>query len=126
MFVVKLLSLFPLFLYAIGLKPPLVKYKDRSLRLSDLLCSSRCVQVDRVDRTPPTLTARRSPSTVADLGGGRQGIVITNKHLQASDPDSPTEELEFSISRPPHFGYLENALTGGWAAPVQYKRGSLN
>ncbi|XP_070764752.1 FRAS1-related extracellular matrix protein 1b [Enoplosus armatus] len=72
------------------------------------------IQVDRVDRTPPSLTTRRSPSTVADLGGGRYGIFITSKHLQASDPDSPTEELEFSITRPPHFGYLENALTGAY------------
>ncbi|KAG7514301.1 FRAS1-related extracellular matrix protein 1-like [Solea senegalensis] len=72
------------------------------------------IQVDRVDRTPPTLTTRRSPSTVVDLGGGRYGVFITNKHLQASDPDSPTEELQFSISRPPHFGYLENVLTGAY------------
>uniref|UniRef100_A0A3Q1HIX7 C-type lectin domain-containing protein n=1 Tax=Anabas testudineus TaxID=64144 RepID=A0A3Q1HIX7_ANATE len=72
------------------------------------------IQVDRVDRTPPSLTTRQSPSTVVDLGGGRYGILITNKHLQASDPDSPTEELEFSISRPPHFGYLENSLTGAY------------
>ncbi|KAG7232386.1 hypothetical protein INR49_008915, partial [Caranx melampygus] len=60
------------------------------------------------------LQLKRSPSAVVDLGSGRHGIVITNKHLQASDPDSPTEELEFSISRPPHFGYLENALTGAY------------
>ncbi|XP_069376243.1 FRAS1-related extracellular matrix protein 1b isoform X2 [Paralichthys olivaceus] len=72
------------------------------------------IQVDRVDRTPPSLTTRRSPSTVVDLGAGRYGIFITNKHLQASDPDSPTEELQFSISRPPHFGFLENAVTGGY------------
>ncbi|XP_053178655.1 FRAS1-related extracellular matrix protein 1b [Scomber japonicus] len=72
------------------------------------------IQVDRVDRMPPSLTTRRTPSTVVDLGGGRFGIFITSKHLQASDPDSPTEELEFSISRPPHFGYLENALTGAY------------
>ncbi|KAM7012171.1 LOW QUALITY PROTEIN: FRAS1-related extracellular matrix protein 1b [Tautogolabrus adspersus] len=72
------------------------------------------VQVQRVDRTPPSLTTRRSPSTVVDLGGGRYGVFITSKHLQASDPDSPTEELEFSITRSPHFGYLENALTGAY------------
>ncbi|XP_030584122.1 FRAS1-related extracellular matrix protein 1b isoform X2 [Archocentrus centrarchus] len=72
------------------------------------------IQVDRVDRTPPTLTTRGSPSTVVDLGGGRYGIFITNRELQASDPDSPAEELEFSISRPPHFGYLENAATGSY------------
>uniref|UniRef100_A0A3Q3W4W6 Calx-beta domain-containing protein n=1 Tax=Mola mola TaxID=94237 RepID=A0A3Q3W4W6_MOLML len=68
-------------------------------------------QVERVDRTPPSLTTRRGPSSVVDLGGGRHGIFITSKHLQASDGDSPAEELEFSIVRPPLFGYLENALT---------------
>ncbi|KAF1385246.1 hypothetical protein PFLUV_G00105740 [Perca fluviatilis] len=72
------------------------------------------IQVDRVDRTPPSLTTKRSPSTVVDLGAGRYGILITSKHLQASDPDSPAEQLEFSISRPPNFGYLENALTGAY------------
>uniref|UniRef100_A0A8P4KJE7 Fras1 related extracellular matrix 1b n=1 Tax=Dicentrarchus labrax TaxID=13489 RepID=A0A8P4KJE7_DICLA len=72
------------------------------------------IQVERVDRTPPSLTTSWSPSTVVDLGGGHYGIFITSKHLQASDPDSPTEELEFSITRPPHFGYLENALTGAY------------
>lgn len=74
--------------------------------------ASCCVQVNRVDRAPPSLTTRRSPSTVVELGGGRYGIFITSKHLQASDPDSPTEQLEFSIVRPPNFGYLENVLTG--------------
>ncbi|XP_040896305.1 FRAS1-related extracellular matrix protein 1b isoform X2 [Toxotes jaculatrix] len=72
------------------------------------------IQVDLVDRMPPSLTTRQSPSTVVDLGGQRYGIFITSKHLQASDPDSPTDELEFSITRPPHFGYLENALTGAY------------
>ncbi|XP_063746795.1 FRAS1-related extracellular matrix protein 1b [Eleginops maclovinus] len=72
------------------------------------------IQVDRVDRLPPSLSTRQSPSTVVGLGGGRYGIFITSKHLQASDPDSPAEELEFSISRPPQFGYLENALTGAY------------
>lgn len=65
-----------------------------------------------MDRSPPSLTTRQSPSTVVELSSGRLGIFITSKHLQASDPDSPTEELEFTVVRPPHFGYLENALTG--------------
>ncbi|KAM8875399.1 FRAS1-related extracellular matrix protein 1b [Spinachia spinachia] len=72
------------------------------------------IQVDRVDRLPPSLTTRRSPSTVVELASGRYGIFITAKNLQASDPDSPVEELEFSIARPPLFGYLENALTGAY------------
>lgn len=74
--------------------------------------SSIHVQVEHVDRTPPGLATKRSPSTVVELEGGRHGIFITSRHLQASDPDSPTQELEFTITRPPHFGYLENALTG--------------
>lgn len=73
------------------------------------------VQVHRVDQMPPSLTAKLSPSTVVDVGGSRYGIFITNKHLQASDSDSPTEELQYIISRAPHFGYLENTMTGGLA-----------
>uniref|UniRef100_A0A3Q3W4V2 C-type lectin domain-containing protein n=1 Tax=Mola mola TaxID=94237 RepID=A0A3Q3W4V2_MOLML len=57
------------------------------------------------------ITWGRLKTSVVDLGGGRHGIFITSKHLQASDGDSPAEELEFSIVRPPLFGYLENALT---------------
>lgn len=68
--------------------------------------------MDRVDRTPPSLTTRESPTTVTDLGGGRYGAFITSRHLRASDRDSPAEEVEFSISRPPRFGHLENVLTG--------------
>ncbi|XP_029005008.1 FRAS1-related extracellular matrix protein 1b [Betta splendens] len=72
------------------------------------------IQVLRVDRMPPSLCTRHSPSTVVDVGGGRYGIFITDKHLQACDPDSPTEELQYSISRSPHFGFLENSLTGAY------------
>ncbi|XP_024865417.1 FRAS1-related extracellular matrix protein 1b isoform X2 [Kryptolebias marmoratus] len=70
------------------------------------------IQVEQVDRTPPSLTSLQSPSTVVDLGSGRFGIFISSRNLQASDPDSSKEQLEFSISRPPQFGYLENAGTG--------------
>ncbi|KAG7487845.1 hypothetical protein MATL_G00027620 [Megalops atlanticus] len=72
------------------------------------------IQVDHVDKTPPTLVTKRTPSTVENLQGGKQGIYITSRDLQASDPDSPNQELEFTILRPPHFGHLENALTGGY------------
>ncbi|XP_067085731.1 FRAS1-related extracellular matrix protein 1b [Osmerus mordax] len=73
------------------------------------------IQVEQVDRSPPGLATKRTPSTVENLGGGiRQGIYITSRHLQASDPDSPAQDLEYVITRPPHFGYLENALTGGY------------
>lgn len=66
----------------------------------------------RVDRKPPILTSRGSPSTVSDLGGGRYGLFITSRHLRASDPDSPAAAVEFAIIRPPQFGYLENVQTG--------------
>ena len=83
------------------------------MKVPDVLMRfSCCAQVERVDLTPPSLTTSRSPSSVVDLGDGRHGIFITSKHLQASDGDSPAEELEFSILRPPLFGYLENVLTG--------------
>lgn len=68
--------------------------------------------MNRLDRKPPTLTTRGSPSTVANLGGGRYGIFITSRHLQVSDVDSPTVAVEFSITEPPRFGYLENVQTG--------------
>ncbi|KAM4738568.1 LOW QUALITY PROTEIN: FRAS1-related extracellular matrix protein 1b [Anableps anableps] len=70
------------------------------------------IQVEQVDRIPPSLHRMESPSTVVDLGAGRYGIFVTNRHLQGSDPDSPPEHLEFSIIRPPRFGSLENAATG--------------
>uniref|UniRef100_A0A3P8XA33 C-type lectin domain-containing protein n=1 Tax=Esox lucius TaxID=8010 RepID=A0A3P8XA33_ESOLU len=75
------------------------------------------IQVEHVDRNPPRLVTKRTPSTVENLPGGsgdKQVIYITSRDLQASDPDSPTGELEFTITRPPHFGFLENALTGSY------------
>uniref|UniRef100_A0AAZ3NRL8 C-type lectin domain-containing protein n=1 Tax=Oncorhynchus tshawytscha TaxID=74940 RepID=A0AAZ3NRL8_ONCTS len=75
------------------------------------------IQVEHVDRNPPSLVSKRIPSTVENLSGGpgdKQGIYITSRDLQASDPDSPAQELEFTITRPPHFGYLENSLTGAY------------
>ncbi|RVE74139.1 hypothetical protein OJAV_G00038340 [Oryzias javanicus] len=72
------------------------------------------IQVDRVDRTPPTLTIRQSPSSMVEVRGRRSGIFITSRHLQASDPGSSAEQLQFSISRPPRHGYLENAITGAF------------
>nr|XP_057929904.1 FRAS1-related extracellular matrix protein 1b [Doryrhamphus excisus] len=72
------------------------------------------IQVEQVDRLPPSLTTRGSPSEVVELRDGRFVIFITSRHLQAADPDSPVDELQFSVIRPPHFGYLENTLTGAY------------
>lgn len=81
-------------------------------------------QVDQVDRMSPSLRRLQSPSTVLDLGAGRYGIFITNRHLQGSDPDSPSELLEFSIIDPPRFGSLENVATGRTRGPVLITRTS--
>uniref|UniRef100_A0AAR2KKY0 C-type lectin domain-containing protein n=1 Tax=Pygocentrus nattereri TaxID=42514 RepID=A0AAR2KKY0_PYGNA len=72
------------------------------------------IQVKVIDKTPPQLVNKGTPSTVENLQDDKHGIYITTKELQASDPDSPDQELEFIITRPPHFGYLENTITGGY------------
>ncbi|XP_077082463.1 FRAS1-related extracellular matrix protein 1b isoform X2 [Siphateles boraxobius] len=72
------------------------------------------IQINILDKTPPSIVNKGIPSTVENLPDGKQGIYITFKELKASDPDSPDDTLEFTITRPPHFGYLENALTGAY------------
>uniref|UniRef100_A0A3B3RES9 Fras1 related extracellular matrix 1b n=1 Tax=Paramormyrops kingsleyae TaxID=1676925 RepID=A0A3B3RES9_9TELE len=72
------------------------------------------IQVEFVDRKPPGLVTKRIASVVENFPGGKQGIYITSRDLRASDPDSPDQELQFIILRPPHFGHLENTLTGGY------------
>lgn len=70
------------------------------------------LQIEVLDKTPPHIVTKGTPSTVEYLQNNQQGIYITPKYLQTSDPDSPNQALEFIITRPPHFGYLENAITG--------------
>ncbi|KAI4899055.1 hypothetical protein NFI96_009052 [Prochilodus magdalenae] len=70
------------------------------------------IQIEAIDKTPPQLVNKGIPSKVETLQDNQHGIYITTKELQASDPDSPDQELEYIITRPPHFGYLENAITG--------------
>lgn len=70
------------------------------------------LQIEVLDKTPPHIVSKGTPSTVEYLQNNQQGIYITSKDLQATDPDSSYQELEFIITRPPHFGYLENAITG--------------
>lgn len=70
------------------------------------------LQSEVLDKTPPHIVTKATPSTVEYLQNNQQGIYITSKYLQTSDPDSPNQALEFIITRPPHFGYLENAITG--------------
>ncbi|KAB5559145.1 hypothetical protein PHYPO_G00025590 [Pangasianodon hypophthalmus] len=72
------------------------------------------IQIEVLDKTPPHIVTKGTPSTVEYLQNNQHGIYITSKDLQASDPDSPYQEVEFIITRPPRFGYLENAITGGY------------
>ncbi|MBN3307306.1 FREM1 protein, partial [Amia calva] len=72
------------------------------------------IQVDHIDKALPRVVTKETPSIVENLKEGKQGIYITSRHLKASDPDSEDQELEFTILRPPFFGYLENAITGGY------------
>uniref|UniRef100_A0A671SZ05 FRAS1-related extracellular matrix protein 1-like n=1 Tax=Sinocyclocheilus anshuiensis TaxID=1608454 RepID=A0A671SZ05_9TELE len=72
------------------------------------------IQIEILDKIPPSVINKGIPSTVENFLNGKQGIYITSKELRASDPDSPDDTLEFTITRPPHFGYLENALTGAY------------
>ncbi|TRY82888.1 hypothetical protein DNTS_001526 [Danionella cerebrum] len=72
------------------------------------------MQIEILDKTPPSLAHKGIPSTVHNLADGKQVIYITSKHLQASDPDSPPDTLEFTITRAPHFGFLENGITGAY------------
>ncbi|KAA0712127.1 FRAS1-related extracellular matrix protein 1 [Triplophysa tibetana] len=72
------------------------------------------IQIEILDKTSPNIVNKGIPSTVQSIQDGKQAIYITSKELQATDPDSPDDTLEFTILRPPHFGYFENALTGKW------------
>ncbi|XP_026054147.1 FRAS1-related extracellular matrix protein 1-like [Carassius auratus] len=72
------------------------------------------IQIEILDKTPPSIVNKGIASTVENLQDGKQGIYVTSKELRASDPDSPDDTLEFTITRPPHFGYLENVLTGAY------------
>ncbi|XP_060797324.1 FRAS1-related extracellular matrix protein 1b isoform X2 [Neoarius graeffei] len=72
------------------------------------------IQIEVLDKTPPHIVSKGTPSTVEYLQNNQHGISITSKDLQATDPDSFNQELEFIITRPPQFGYLENAITGGY------------
>ncbi|XP_060735779.1 FRAS1-related extracellular matrix protein 1b [Tachysurus vachellii] len=72
------------------------------------------IQIEVLDKNPPHIVTKGIPSTVEYLQNNQQGIYITPKYLKASDPDSPHQMLEFIITQPPHFGYLENTITGGY------------
>ncbi|XP_075037866.1 FRAS1-related extracellular matrix protein 1-like [Mixophyes fleayi] len=73
------------------------------------------IQVEHVDKTPPKILNKETPSTVETLRDGRAVIQITSRHLKASDPDSADENIIYIILRSPNFGHLENAKSGDHA-----------
>ncbi|XP_078264100.1 FRAS1-related extracellular matrix protein 1b [Rhinoraja longicauda] len=77
------------------------------------------IQVEYVDKTPPFILIKQSPTTIDKLRDGRFGIYITARHLKVSDTGSKDEELIYTVLRTPYYGYLENINTG------EYIRGTF-
>lgn len=65
-----------------------------------------------MDKTPPKILNKETPSTVETRKDGRSAIQITSRNLRASDTGSADEDLVYVILRSPRFGHLENAKTG--------------
>ncbi|XP_075471577.1 FRAS1-related extracellular matrix protein 1-like [Ascaphus truei] len=78
--------------------------------------------VEHVDKSPPKILIKESPSTVDNIRDGRTAVQITANHLKASDPDSQDEDLIYMVLRPPYFGHLENAKTGGYVGSTFTQR----
>uniref|UniRef100_A0A3P9HTD0 FRAS1-related extracellular matrix protein 1 n=1 Tax=Oryzias latipes TaxID=8090 RepID=A0A3P9HTD0_ORYLA len=74
------------------------------------------VQITSLDDSPPEVV-RLLPLWKAEmLADGRHGIFVSSRELKAQDVDSRDEEVVFSISRQPYFGYLENTTTGAFVS----------
>ncbi|KAG2466922.1 FREM1 protein, partial [Polypterus senegalus] len=63
------------------------------------------VTVFPVDNQPPTIVI--GEMFVVDEGSSAS---ITLSHLNAHDPDTSPDHLEFILASPPQFGYIENTL----------------
>ncbi|XP_077572863.1 FRAS1-related extracellular matrix protein 1b isoform X2 [Stigmatopora nigra] len=72
------------------------------------------IHVEPVDRTPPVLTALGRPSEVVRLSDGRYAVFVTSKHLRAADDRAPSDQLIFTVLKPPTYGHLENVRTGAY------------
>ncbi|XP_053549608.1 FRAS1-related extracellular matrix protein 1-like [Bombina bombina] len=80
------------------------------------------IQVERVDKLPPKILIKQSPSTVENTKDGRAVITITARNLKASDQDSPDEDLLYVVLRSPYFGHLENTKTGDYVGSTFTQR----
>ncbi|KAM8930128.1 FRAS1-related extracellular matrix protein 1-like [Pelodytes ibericus] len=72
------------------------------------------IQVEHVDKLPPKMLVKETPTTVENAKDGRSSIQITSRHLKASDPDSEDDELIYVVLRTPYFGHLENTKKGDY------------
>ncbi|XP_036289987.1 FRAS1-related extracellular matrix protein 1 isoform X1 [Pipistrellus kuhlii] len=63
------------------------------------------ITVHPVDNQPPSLAI--GTMFVVDEGFS---AALTISHLLATDPDTAADDLEFVLTSPPQFGYLENTL----------------
>ncbi|XP_068095487.1 FRAS1-related extracellular matrix protein 1-like [Hyperolius riggenbachi] len=70
------------------------------------------IQVQHVDKTPPKIHNKENPSTVENLKDGRSAIVVSSRNLKASDPNSSDGDILYILLKSPHFGHLENSITG--------------
>ncbi|XP_074388808.1 FRAS1-related extracellular matrix protein 1 isoform X2 [Zonotrichia albicollis] len=72
------------------------------------------IQVDHLDKMAPKITHLHCFSDVELLKNGNYGIYITARSLRASDPNTEDDKIIFKILQGPHYGYLENIMTGGF------------
>ncbi|KAM6909056.1 FRAS1-related extracellular matrix protein 1a [Xenentodon cancila] len=74
------------------------------------------IQIKALDKSSPEVVKLLPLWKAELLTDGRYGIFVTSRELKARDSDSKEEELIFSITRSPYFGYLENITTGGFVS----------
>ncbi|KAL0970327.1 hypothetical protein UPYG_G00240500 [Umbra pygmaea] len=72
------------------------------------------IQIEPLDSTAPVVVQLRSLWKAEALSDGRYGIYLSSRELRVKDADTKDEDLTFHIHRPPHFGYLENTVTGSF------------
>ncbi|XP_053325499.1 FRAS1-related extracellular matrix protein 1-like [Spea bombifrons] len=83
------------------------------------------IQVEHVDKLPPNILIKETPTTVENTKDGRASILITSRNLKASDPDSEDEDLVYTVLRTPYFGHLENTRTMDYVG-ISFTQRELN
>ncbi|XP_034532908.1 FRAS1-related extracellular matrix protein 1a [Notolabrus celidotus] len=83
------------------------------------------IQIKPLDKSPPEVVKLLPLWKAELLDDGRYGIFLSSHELKAEDRDSRDDELIFSITRQPYFGYLENITTGGFV-PQRFPQTELN